>query len=179
MAGQPYNPHLKDVAGMKLHRDLGGTQKTAWRLAHRIRETWSDNPAMFTGAVETDETHTGGKRRNMPKAARKELIGRGGDGESAVAGIEERGTGRVQAAKARTDNSRTSQAVCQGAWPVRCDALLDEAAGPSRNARVYAWERQPQGLGACPRTRRTRTILQRGYQGIFHQLSEKRLELCS
>ncbi len=34
---------------MKLHRDLGVTQKTAWHLAHRIRETWSDNASMFAG----------------------------------------------------------------------------------------------------------------------------------
>lgn len=34
--------NLKGVSSMKLHRDLGITQKTAWYLAHRIRETWGD-----------------------------------------------------------------------------------------------------------------------------------------
>ena len=29
---------LKGTGSMKLHRDLGVTQKTAWHLAHRIRE---------------------------------------------------------------------------------------------------------------------------------------------
>ena len=28
---------IERQASMKLHRDLGVTQKTAWRLAHRIR----------------------------------------------------------------------------------------------------------------------------------------------
>ena len=28
---------IKRQASMKLHRDLGVTQKTAWHLAHRIR----------------------------------------------------------------------------------------------------------------------------------------------
>ena len=32
---------LKGTSSMKLHRDLGVTQKTAWHLAHRIRETWA------------------------------------------------------------------------------------------------------------------------------------------
>lgn len=32
--------NLKGVSSMKLHRDLDITQKSAWHLAHRIRETW-------------------------------------------------------------------------------------------------------------------------------------------
>ena len=32
--------NLKSVSSMKLHRDLGVTQKTAWFMLHRIRETW-------------------------------------------------------------------------------------------------------------------------------------------
>ena len=32
---------LKSVSSMKLHRDIGVTQKTAWFMLHRIRETWS------------------------------------------------------------------------------------------------------------------------------------------
>ena len=34
--------NLKGVSFMKLHRDLGITQKSAWHLAHRIRESWTD-----------------------------------------------------------------------------------------------------------------------------------------
>lgn len=32
---------LKGVSSMKLHRDLGISQKAAWFLAHRIRTAWS------------------------------------------------------------------------------------------------------------------------------------------
>ena len=56
---------LKGVSSMKLHRDLGVTQKTAWFIQHRIREAFSDlNPdgeMPFTGEVEVDETFVGGK----------------------------------------------------------------------------------------------------------------------
>ena len=56
---------LKGVSSMKLHRDLGVTQKTAWHLAHRIREAWTDaQPEPFAGPVEADETYVGGKERN-------------------------------------------------------------------------------------------------------------------
>ncbi len=34
---------IKGTSSMKLHRDLKVSQKTAWYLAHRIRETWADN----------------------------------------------------------------------------------------------------------------------------------------
>ena len=34
---------LKGVSSMKLHRDLGITQKSAWHLSHRIREAWQHN----------------------------------------------------------------------------------------------------------------------------------------
>lgn len=32
--------NLKGVSSMKLHRDLGVTQKTAWFMVHRLRESW-------------------------------------------------------------------------------------------------------------------------------------------
>ena len=51
--------NLKGVSSIKLHRGLDITQKSAWHLAHRIRETWKDNEDMFSGALELDETFTG------------------------------------------------------------------------------------------------------------------------
>lgn len=47
---------LKGQSSMKLHRDLGVTQKTAWFLAHRIRRTFEEAPSGFSGPVEADET---------------------------------------------------------------------------------------------------------------------------
>ena len=32
---------LKGVSSMKLHRDIGVTQSTAWFMLHRIREAWT------------------------------------------------------------------------------------------------------------------------------------------
>ena len=41
---------LKGVSSMKLHRDLGITQKSAWHLAHRIRQAWdADEATRLTG----------------------------------------------------------------------------------------------------------------------------------
>ena len=83
------NTGLKGQSSMKLHRDLNVTQKTAWHLAHRIREAWEDNGgSLFGGPVEADETYIGGKRRNMSNAKRKELKGRGAVGKAAVVGVQ-------------------------------------------------------------------------------------------
>ena len=69
---------LKGVSSMKLHRDLGITQKSAWHLAHRLREAWTEaEAATFGGPIEADETHMGGKRKNMSNAKRKALAGTG------------------------------------------------------------------------------------------------------
>ena len=41
--------NLKGVSSMKLHRDLGIGQKSAWYLAHRIREAWKEVGDPFAG----------------------------------------------------------------------------------------------------------------------------------
>lgn len=61
----------KGVSAHQLHRTLGVTYKTAWFMAHRIREamTPSDNAPMGGGGtpVEVDETFIG-KNGNVPRS---------------------------------------------------------------------------------------------------------------
>lgn len=55
----------KGVSAHQLHRMLGVTYKSAWFMAHRIRESMRDK-GVFTqlsGTVEADETYIGGKSR--------------------------------------------------------------------------------------------------------------------
>ena len=52
--------HAEGTSDPNLYRSLGVTQKTAWHLAHRVRETWQNARLGFTGAVEADESHFGG-----------------------------------------------------------------------------------------------------------------------
>ena len=55
---------IKGTSSMKLRRDLGITQKTAWHLGHRIREAFNDHQGVFSGPLEIDETFIGGKEGN-------------------------------------------------------------------------------------------------------------------
>ena len=90
---------LKGVSSMKLHRDIGVSQPAAWFMLHRIREAWktpgSGRP--FDGPVEVVESYYGGKRKNMHKAKRQPLEGRGAVGKTAVVGIKDRVTNQVSA----------------------------------------------------------------------------------
>ena len=66
---------LKGVSSMKLHRDLGVTQKTAWFMLHRIREAWATGQAEpMAGPVEADETYVGGLARNMSAKRRAAVL---------------------------------------------------------------------------------------------------------
>ena len=107
--------NLKGVSSMKLHRDLGITQRSAWFLAHRLREAWKDHGPQFTGPVEADETYIGGKRKNMPKAKRKTLTGRGAVGKAIVVGAKDRETNRVTGADSREHGRPDAQGLCRGA----------------------------------------------------------------
>ena len=84
--------NLKSVSSMKLHRDLNITQKSAWHLAHRLREARIEYQGLFSGPVEVDETYFGGKRKNMSNTKRKEAakLGRGTAGKTAVVGAKDR-----------------------------------------------------------------------------------------
>ena len=89
----------KGVSSMKIYREVGVTQKTAWHLMHRIREAFasdSDPRLRFPGPVEIDEAYFGGKESNKHKH-KKLNAGRGTVGKQAVVSIRDRDTKEVRA----------------------------------------------------------------------------------
>ena len=91
-----YLTNLKGVSSMKLRRDLGITQKSAYHMLQRIREAFSENDAIFAGIVEVDETFVGGLEKNKHES-KKLKQGRGGVGKSVVVGVRERDSKQIKA----------------------------------------------------------------------------------
>ena len=177
-----YVTNLKGVSSMKLHRDLGVTQKTAWFMLHRLRDAWGESGLeQFIGPVEADETYIGGKRKNMPKAKRKALKGRGSVGKAAVAGVKDRATNRVVARSVPASDKPTLQGfIGQHAAP-SAKVYTDEAKAylgmpfPHEAVNHSAGE-YVRGAAHTNGIESFWSMLKRGYQGTFHHFSEKHLD---
>ena len=102
---------LKSISSMKLHRDIGVNQRTAWFMLHRIRQAWTggDSGSQYAGPVEVDETYVGGRRKNMSNAKRATLEGRGTVGKTAVVGAKDRATNHVSAKVVESTDKATLQ----------------------------------------------------------------------
>jgi transposase-like protein len=88
----------KGISAHQLHRTLKVTYKTAWFMAHRLREAMRDGHFSPLGGegqvVEIDETFVGGKEKNK-HANKRQHLGTGGVGKEAVLSLVERG-GKVR-----------------------------------------------------------------------------------
>lgn len=173
---------LKGVSSMKLSRDLGVTQKTAWFLQQRIREAFSHKGPAFTGPVEVDEAYFGGKRRNMSNKKRKALAGtgRGTVGKTAVAGIKDRPSNRVQATVVRNTKSETMcRFIVDHADPERTMVYTDDALTyhvlPNHETVKHSVSQYVKGMAHTNGVESFWAMLKRAYQGTFHKMSPKHL----
>lgn len=166
---------------MKLHRELGVTQKTAWHLAHRIRKAWANRPDnLFQGPVEVDETYMGGKRRNMHKSKRQEFDGRGPQGKTAVVGVKDRATNQVSAEVVQNTQGETLRRFIGRNTAPEASIYTDDATAysglPNHAAVKHSIGEYVRGKVSTQGVESFWAVLKRAHKGTFHRLSPKHLQ---
>ena len=186
-----YATHLlcsskKGMSAHQLHRMLGVTYKTAWFMAHRIREGMRETkpgPLGGTGkTVEADETYIGGKEKNKHRRKRnKRNIG--GQGKEIVFALVER-SGRVRSQQVPEVSAKTLRPVLV-AQVDRKSFLMSDDAGQYRimGPEFARHEVVNHGAGEYVRGEaHTNTIegyfsiLKRGITGTYHHVSQQHLK---
>ena len=174
---------LKSVSSMKLHRDLDITQKTAWHLAHRIRESFEcDDDNKFGGPVEVDETYFGGKRSNMSNSKREALkdTGRGSVGKTAVVGIKDRETNEVRAKVVANPDKETlhpfiAENVDDDAMVYTDDATVYDSLPYDHEAVKHSVKEYVRDQAHTNGVESFWATLKRAHKGTFHKISPKHL----
>ena len=172
---------LKGTSSMKLHRDLGVTQKTAWHLAHRIRESWDETADPFAGPVEVDETFVGGLEKNR-HAHKKLHAGRGAAGKTVVAGAKDRETGQVSASVVQDTSRATLQPFVVERTEPGAQVYTDEHGayrglpGVKHQTVKHSTGEWVDGQAHTNGVESFWSMLKRGYHGTYHQLSSKHLQ---
>ena len=173
--------HPKGLSRMPLHRYLGITQKSAWDLAHRIREGWHDQntDGCCTGPVEADEMYIGGREKNK-HADKKARCGRGPSGKTAVAGVRDRATGCIRANVVPCTDGPTLKAFVRSMIAPGTPVYTDEArayVGLEHHETVrHSISEYVRGPVHTHGLESFWALLKRGYHGTCHTMSLRHLD---
>jgi transposase-like protein len=174
----------KGMSALQLQRNLGlGSYRTAWHLAHRIREAMRCEPVagMLKGDVQVDETYVGGKPRKGDGKVHKR--GRGTKKTPVMVLVET--NGNCHARPIRRVNAKTLKTATQEIIDPSSRIVTDECKSYPKAARAFSGghetvnhsiEEYVNENGYHTNTAEAWfALFKRGVHGTFHHISTKHM----
>jgi transposase-like protein len=176
----------KGMSAHQLHRMLGVTYKTAWFLAHRIREAMGDPEPNKNGGplggkdkvVEADETVVGGKAKNRafsepaPKKVVLTLVERGGRARSFhVANVTAK---KLRPLVVKHASRKSTLMTDEASHYVKMGREFADHKAVDHSRSEYAYELDGRTV-STNNAENYFSIFKRGVIGTYHSISEAHL----
>lgn len=175
----------KGMSAHQLHRMIGLPYKTAWFMAHRIREGMRElNPTGPLGGegktVEFDETYVGGKERNkhFHKRNKKNI---GGRGKEAVFALVERG-GKVRSHHIPNVTAKTLRPIMDEQIADATRTMSDDGGArarhghPNHHSVNHSINEYVRGDVHTNTIEGYFSVMKRGITGVYHHVSPQHLK---